>query len=76
MSETVVTTTQLSKEYVRDEFRVAALDAVDIEIDKRRFRRPHGSFRLRQIDAAASHRRHGQAYRRADRGAGRQSARR
>jgi putative ABC transport system ATP-binding protein len=32
MSETVVTTTQLSKEYVRDEFRVAALDSVDIEI--------------------------------------------
>ena len=34
MSETVVTTRNLSKEYVRDEFRVAALDEVDIEIRK------------------------------------------
>jgi len=34
MSETVVTTRSLSKEYVRDEFRVAALDEVDIQIHK------------------------------------------
>src|SRR5450432_3666872 len=34
MSEQVVITSKLSKEYVRDEFRVAALDAVDIVIDK------------------------------------------
>lgn len=34
MSETVVQTQSLSKEYVRDEFRVAALDEVDIEIHK------------------------------------------
>src|SRR3984885_7396242 len=34
MSEHVVITSKLSKEYVRDEFRVAALDAVDIVIDK------------------------------------------
>ena len=34
MSEQVVVTNKLSKEYVRDEFRVAALDAVDIVIDK------------------------------------------
>ena len=34
MSEQVVITSKLSKEYVRDEFHVAALDAVDIVIDK------------------------------------------
>jgi putative ABC transport system ATP-binding protein len=34
MSETVVRTRSLSKEYVRDEFRVAALDEVDIEIHR------------------------------------------
>ena len=34
MSETVVRTRDLSKEYVRDEFRVAALDEVDIEIHR------------------------------------------
>lgn len=34
MSETVVKTRGLSKEYVRDEFRVAALDEVDIEIHR------------------------------------------
>lgn len=34
MSEQIVITSKLSKEYVRDEFRVAALDAVDIVIDK------------------------------------------
>ncbi len=34
MSETVVTTRSLSKEYVRDEFRVAALDEVDIQIHR------------------------------------------
>ena len=34
MSEQVVVTSKLSKEYVRDEFHVAALDAVDIVIDK------------------------------------------
>ncbi len=34
MSEQIVVTNKLSKEYVRDEFRVAALDAVDISIDK------------------------------------------
>ncbi len=34
MGETVVTTRSLSKEYVRDEFRVAALDEVDIQIHK------------------------------------------
>lgn len=34
MSETVVRTRTLSKEYVRDEFRVAALDEVDIEIHR------------------------------------------
>ena len=30
MNETIVTTSKLSKEYVRDEFHVVALDAVDI----------------------------------------------
>lgn len=34
MSETVVTTRQLTKRFVRDEFEVLALDAVDIEIHK------------------------------------------
>jgi putative ABC transport system ATP-binding protein len=34
MSEQVVITSKLSKEYVRDEFHVAALDAVDIVIDR------------------------------------------
>ena len=34
MSEAIVTTNKLSKEYVRDEFHVTALDAVDITIDK------------------------------------------
>jgi putative ABC transport system ATP-binding protein len=34
MSEVIIRSRQLSKEYVRDEFRVAALDDVDIEIDQ------------------------------------------
>lgn len=34
MRETVVTTRQLTKRFVRDEFEVLALDAVDIEIHK------------------------------------------
>ncbi len=34
MSEAVVKATQLSKEYVRDEFRVMALDGASIEIDR------------------------------------------
>ncbi len=34
MSEAVVKTSKLSKEYVRDEFHVMALDEVDIEIDR------------------------------------------
>jgi putative ABC transport system ATP-binding protein len=34
MSETVIKTRNLSKEYVRDEFHVMALDDVSIEIDK------------------------------------------
>jgi putative ABC transport system ATP-binding protein len=34
MSEQVVITSKLSKEYVRDEFHVAALDTVDIAIEK------------------------------------------
>ena len=34
MSETIVKTTDLSKEYVRDEFHVMALDAADIEIQR------------------------------------------
>jgi putative ABC transport system ATP-binding protein len=34
MSETVVKTKKLSKEFVRDEFHVIALDEVDIEIDR------------------------------------------
>jgi putative ABC transport system ATP-binding protein len=34
MSETVVKTRKLSKEFVRDEFHVVALDEVDIEIDR------------------------------------------
>src|SRR5579875_1485488 len=34
MSETVVKTSKLSKEFVRDEFHVVALDEVDIQIDK------------------------------------------
>jgi putative ABC transport system ATP-binding protein len=34
MSETVVKTRKLSKEFVRDEFHVVALDEVDIQIDK------------------------------------------
>lgn len=34
MSETVIKTRRLSKEFVRDEFRVTALDSVDIEIHR------------------------------------------
>jgi putative ABC transport system ATP-binding protein len=34
MSEVIIRTRKLSKEYVRDEFRVAALDEVDIEVEK------------------------------------------
>ncbi len=34
MSEIVIRTRRLSKEYVRDEFHVTALDAVDIDIDR------------------------------------------
>ena len=34
MSETVIRTRKLSKEYVRDEFHVMALDEVDIDIDR------------------------------------------
>ncbi len=34
MDETIVTTRKLSKEFVRDEFHVVALDAVDIEIHR------------------------------------------
>lgn len=37
MGETIISTRNLSKEYVRDEFRVTALDEVDINID-------HGDF--------------------------------
>jgi len=37
MSETVVQTRKLSKEFVRDEFHVVALDEVDIEIGKGEF---------------------------------------
>ena len=70
MSETVVTTSKLSKEYVRDEFHVVALDAVDINIQKGRLCRADGAFRLGQIDAAASDRRDGQAERRRDPRAG------
>ena len=34
MSETIISTRNLSKEYVRDEFKVIALDEVDIDIDR------------------------------------------
>ena len=34
MSDVIIRSRQLSKEYVRDEFRVAALDDVDIEIEQ------------------------------------------
>jgi putative ABC transport system ATP-binding protein len=34
MSETIIRTRKLSKEYVRDEFKVTALDEVDIDIDR------------------------------------------
>ncbi len=34
MSEPIIKSSKLSKEYVRDEFRVAALDQADMEIDK------------------------------------------
>ena len=34
MNDAVVKTSQLSKEYVRDEFRVMALDGASIEIDR------------------------------------------
>jgi putative ABC transport system ATP-binding protein len=37
MSDTVIRTRQLSKEYTRDEFRVMALDEVDIDIDRGNF---------------------------------------
>ncbi|HEX4771961.1 MAG TPA: ABC transporter ATP-binding protein [Bryobacteraceae bacterium] len=37
MSETVIRTRSLSKEYVRDEFRVAALDGVNLEIKRGEF---------------------------------------
>lgn len=37
MGENIIRTRKLSKEYVRDEFKVNALDEVDIEIDKSDF---------------------------------------
>jgi putative ABC transport system ATP-binding protein len=37
MSDSIIRTRNLSKEYVRDEFRVNALDEVDIEIEKSDF---------------------------------------
>lgn len=37
MSEMVISTRQLTKEYVRDEFHVRALDSVDIDINKGEF---------------------------------------
>jgi putative ABC transport system ATP-binding protein len=37
MSDTVIRTRQLSKEYTRDDFRVMALDEVDIDIDRGNF---------------------------------------
>src|SRR5947199_4635964 len=37
MSEIVIRTKSLTKEYVRDEFRVVALDGVDIEIKRGEF---------------------------------------
>src|SRR6201995_3690939 len=37
MSEIVVTTRKLTKDYVRDEFHVVALDAVDIKIARGEF---------------------------------------
>ena len=37
MSDTVIRTRQLSKEYSRDEFKVTALDEVDIDIDRGNF---------------------------------------
>ncbi|HJY07907.1 MAG TPA: ATP-binding cassette domain-containing protein, partial [Bryobacteraceae bacterium] len=37
MSDTVIRTRKLSKEYSRDEFKVTALDEVDIDIDRGNF---------------------------------------
>src|SRR5260370_19975701 len=37
MSEIVIRTKSLSKEYVRDEFHVSALDGVDIQIERGEF---------------------------------------
>jgi putative ABC transport system ATP-binding protein len=37
MGETIVKTRKLSKEYIRDEFRVVALDSVDIDIERGNF---------------------------------------
>ena len=37
MGDTIIRTRQLSKEYARDEFKVMALDEVDIDIDRGNF---------------------------------------
>src|SRR5690349_4073862 len=34
MSETIIRTRKLSKEYVRDEFKVAALEEVDVDVER------------------------------------------
>ena len=53
MSDAVIETRGLTKEYVRDEFHVNALKDVDISIAGGEFCRPNGSFRFGQIHAAA-----------------------
>ena len=48
MSEVVIETSKLGKEYVRDEFHVIALKDVDIEIHKGgKFGNPDGPVRFR-----------------------------
>ena len=74
MPETVIETSKLHKEYVRDEFHVIALKDVDIQIAEGRVCGADGSFRIGQIDAAALDRGDGPAQRRRDPGAGREPA--
>ena len=63
MSETVIQIEDLSKEYVRDEFHVVALQHVDHQDRAGRIRGADGPVGLGQIDAAAPDRGDGQGHR-------------
>ena len=59
MSETVIETRNLTKEFIRDEFHVVALKDVDIRDREGRVRGADGPVGLGQVHAAASDRRDG-----------------